>query len=48
MSGRARTVSISYRGRAALRRAHAIARQFVPDGVSLADELIAERWREAE
>jgi hypothetical protein len=34
--------------RAALKRAHDIARKFVPDGVSLADELIAERRREAE
>jgi bifunctional DNA-binding transcriptional regulator/antitoxin component of YhaV-PrlF toxin-antitoxin module len=34
--------------RAALRRAHDIARQFVPEGVSLVDELIAERRREAE
>ena len=33
--------------RAALRRAHEIARRFVPEGVSLADELIAERRREA-
>lgn len=33
--------------RAALKRAHDIARQFVPEGVSLADELIAERRREA-
>jgi vacuolar-type H+-ATPase subunit H len=29
-------------------RAQAIVRQFVPEGVSLADELIAERRREAE
>jgi len=34
--------------RAALKRAHDIARQFVPEGVSLADELIAERQREVE
>jgi hypothetical protein len=33
--------------RAALKRAHSIARQFVPEGVSLVDELIAERRREA-
>ena len=33
--------------RAALRRAHEIAEQFVPPGTSLADELIAERRREA-
>jgi hypothetical protein len=33
--------------RAALRRAHEIAKQFLPDGVSLVDELIAERRREA-
>jgi antitoxin component of MazEF toxin-antitoxin module len=33
--------------RAALRRAHEIARRFVPEGVSLVDELIAERRREA-
>ena len=33
--------------RGALKRAHAIAKQFVPDGVSLVDELIAERRREA-
>ncbi len=33
--------------RAALRRAHDIARQFVPEGVSLVDELIAERRHEA-
>jgi bifunctional DNA-binding transcriptional regulator/antitoxin component of YhaV-PrlF toxin-antitoxin module len=33
--------------RAALKRAHAIARQFVPEGVSLVDDLIAERRREA-
>ena len=33
--------------RAALMRAHDIAKQFVPDGVSLVDELIAERRREA-
>jgi len=33
--------------RTALSRAHDIARQFVPDGASLADELIAERRREA-
>ena len=32
--------------RAALKRAEAIARRFVPEGVSLVDELIAER-REA-
>ena len=31
-----------------LRRAQALVRQFVPEGVSLADELIAERRREAE
>jgi antitoxin PrlF len=30
-----------------LRRAQAIVRQFVPEGVSLVDELIAERRREA-
>jgi vacuolar-type H+-ATPase subunit H len=29
-------------------RAQAIVRSFVPEGVSLADELIAERRREAE
>ena len=34
--------------RAALKRAHAIARQFVPDGVSLVDDLIAERRREVD
>ncbi len=33
--------------RGALKRAHEIARQFVPDGTSLVDELIAERRREA-
>jgi hypothetical protein len=33
--------------RAALKRAQTIARQFVPEGVSLVDELIAERRREA-
>jgi bifunctional DNA-binding transcriptional regulator/antitoxin component of YhaV-PrlF toxin-antitoxin module len=33
--------------RAALKRAHEIARQFVPEGASLADDLIAERRREA-
>ena len=33
--------------RGALKRAHAIAKQFVPDGVSLVDELIVERRREA-
>lgn len=32
---------------AAMRRAQAIVRQFVPDDVSLVDELIAERRREA-
>ena len=32
---------------AAMRRAQAIVRQFVPEGVSLADELIADRRREA-
>jgi AbrB family looped-hinge helix DNA binding protein len=31
-----------------VRRAQAIVRKFVPEGVSLADELIAERRREAE
>lgn len=30
-----------------LRRAQALVRQYVPDGVSLVDELIAERRREA-
>jgi AbrB family looped-hinge helix DNA binding protein len=34
--------------KAAMRRAQAIMRQFVPAGVSLADELIADRRREAE
>jgi AbrB family looped-hinge helix DNA binding protein len=34
--------------KAAMLRAQAIVRQFVPEGVSLADELIAERRREAE
>lgn len=34
--------------RAALKRAHDIVRKFVPPGVSLVDELIAERRREAE
>jgi AbrB family looped-hinge helix DNA binding protein len=33
---------------AAVRRAQAIVRRFVPEGVSLVDELIAERRREAE
>jgi AbrB family looped-hinge helix DNA binding protein len=33
---------------AAMSRAQAIVRSFVPEGVSLADELIAERRREAE
>lgn len=33
---------------AALRRAQTIIRQFVPEGVSLVDELIADRRREAE
>ena len=33
---------------AALKRAQAIAQRFVPDGVSVVDELIAERRREAE
>jgi hypothetical protein len=33
--------------RSALERAHQIASQFVPDGTSLVDELIAERRREA-
>ena len=32
---------------AAMRRAQAIVRQFVPEGVSLVDELIADRRREA-
>jgi hypothetical protein len=32
---------------AALKRANEIARQFVPEGASLVDELIAERRREA-
>jgi len=32
---------------AAMRRAQAIVRQFVPDNVSLVDELLAERRREA-
>ena len=32
---------------AAMRRAQAIVRQFVPEGVSLVDELIADRCREA-
>lgn len=31
-----------------LRRAQALVRQYVPEGVSLADELIAERRAEAE
>jgi len=30
-----------------LRRAQALVREFIPDGVSLVDELIAERRREA-
>ena len=34
--------------RAAMARAHAIIRQFVPEGVSLVDELIEERRREAQ
>jgi AbrB family looped-hinge helix DNA binding protein len=34
--------------KAAMLRAQAIVRQFVPEGVSLADELIADRRREAE
>jgi AbrB family looped-hinge helix DNA binding protein len=34
--------------RAAVRRAQAIVRQFVPGGVSLVDELIADRRREVE
>ncbi len=34
--------------RAAVRRAQAIVRQFVPEGVSLVDELIADRRREVE
>lgn len=34
--------------RAAVRRAQAIVRQFVPEGVSLVDELIEDRRREAE
>jgi|HubBroStandDraft_6_1064221.scaffolds.fasta_scaffold185142_2 AbrB family looped-hinge helix DNA binding protein len=34
--------------KAAMLRAQAIVRSFVPEGVSLADELIAERRREAE
>jgi len=34
--------------KAAMLRAQAVMRQFVPDGVSLVDELIAERRREAE
>jgi hypothetical protein len=33
--------------RRALNRAHEIARQFVPEGTSVVDELIAERRREA-
>lgn len=33
--------------RAALKRAHDIARRFVPDGASLVEDLIAERRREA-
>jgi hypothetical protein len=33
--------------RAALKRAQGIARQFVPDGTSLVDDLILERRREA-
>ncbi len=33
--------------RAALKRAHEIAKQFVPEGVSLVNDLIAERRREA-
>src|SRR5215218_4862503 len=33
---------------AAMRRAQTIVRQFVPEGVSLVDELIEERRREAE
>lgn len=33
--------------RAALKRAYEIAKQFVPEGISLVDELIAERRREA-
>jgi len=33
---------------AAIRRARAIVRKFVPEGVSLVDELIADRRREAE
>lgn len=34
--------------RAAVQRAHDIVREFVPAGISLADELIAERRREAQ
>jgi hypothetical protein len=33
---------------AAVRKAQAMVRRFVPEGVSLVDELIAERRREAE
>jgi AbrB family looped-hinge helix DNA binding protein len=33
---------------AAVRRARAIVRKYVPEGVSLVDELIADRRREAE
>jgi bifunctional DNA-binding transcriptional regulator/antitoxin component of YhaV-PrlF toxin-antitoxin module len=33
---------------AAMRRVQAMVRQFVPDGVSLVDELIEERRREAQ
>jgi bifunctional DNA-binding transcriptional regulator/antitoxin component of YhaV-PrlF toxin-antitoxin module len=35
-------------GRTAMRRAQELVRSFVPEGVSLVDELIAERRREAE
>jgi AbrB family looped-hinge helix DNA binding protein len=34
-------------GRAALRKAQAIVRRFVPEGTRLSDELIADRRREA-
>jgi AbrB family looped-hinge helix DNA binding protein len=33
---------------AAVRKAQAIVRKFVPEGISLVDELLAERRREAE